>query len=95
MKKRNSYSGKFKSKVALAAIENNKTIAELSSEYSIHSNLIRAWKKQLIAHSIDLFSDKRKEKEDNTTELIAELYKQIGQSKVEIDWLKKKYGILD
>lgn len=95
MNKRNSYSGKFKSKVALAAIENSKTIAELSSEYSIHSNLIKAWKKQLIQKSDDLFSDKRKKKEKDKSELISDLYRQIGQSKVELDWLKKKYGILD
>ena len=94
MKKRSTYSGKFKSKVALAAIEGRKTIAELASEFSLHPNQISQWKSQLLARSEEIYTDKRrKEKEDNTL-LIDELYKQIGQLKVELDWLKKKSGII-
>ena len=93
MKKRNSYSSKFKSKVALAALEGRKTIAELASEFSLHPNQISLWKNQLIERSEDIFSDKRKKEKDDNTELTEELYKQIGQLKVELDWLKKKSGI--
>lgn len=94
MKKRSTYSGKFKSKVALAAIEGRKTIAELASEYSLHPNQISQWKSQLVERSEDLFSDKRKKETIDNAQLLDELYKQIGQLKVELDWLKKKSGII-
>jgi len=94
MKKRNTYSGKFKSKVAIAAIEGRKTIAELASEFSLHPNQIRQWKNQLLARSEEIFSDKRRKDKEDNAQLIEELYKQIGQLKVELDWLKKKSGII-
>lgn len=92
MKKRSTYSGKFKSKVALAAIEGRKTIAELASEFSLHPNQISQWKSQLLARSEEIFSDKRKRDKEDNAQLIDELYKQIGQLKVELDWLKKNLG---
>ena len=94
MKKRSTYSGKFKSKVAIAAIEGRKTIAELASAFSLHPNQISQWKSQLLARSEELFSDKRRREQEDNTQLIDELYKQIGQLKVELDWLKKKSGII-
>lgn len=89
MKKRSTYSGKFKSKVAIAAIEGRKTIAELASEFSLHPNQISQWKNQLLARSEEIFSDKRRRDKEDNAQLIEELYKQIGQLKVELDWLKK------
>ena len=93
MRKRSAYSGKFKSKVAIAAIEGRKTITELATEFSLHPNQISLWKSQLLEKSEDLFSDKRKKEKEDNTQLIEELYRQIGQLKVELDWLKKKSGI--
>ena len=95
MKKRNRYTGKFKSKVALAAVENIKTIAELASDYGVHPGMIRNWKRQLIENSVDIFTDKRKREKDDNSALLDELYRQIGQLKVELDWLKKKSGLLE
>jgi len=91
---RKNYTGKFKSRVALAAIRNEKTISELASEFSIHPNLVRTWKTKLLAESEDFFSDKRKRKKVEDEKLTEELYRQIGQLKVELDWLKKKSGLL-
>ena len=65
MKKRSTYSGKFKSKVAIAAIEGRKTIAELASKFSLHPNQISQWKNQLLARSEEIFSDKRRRTFDN------------------------------
>jgi len=87
---RKSYNAAFKAKVALEAVKKEKTIAQLSSEYGVHANQINKWRKQLLEKLPGLFSDKRKEKEKNTEALQDELYKQIGQLKVELDWLKKK-----
>ena len=87
---RKSYGGKIKGKVAIAAVKEEKTISELSSQYQIHPNQIRSWKGHLIKNVGEIFEDKRKKKDKDKEQLIDELYKQIGQLKVELDWLKKK-----
>jgi putative transposase len=91
--KRRNHSAAFKAKVALAAAKGDKTIAELASEFDVHSNQIAQWKKQLLQSLPELFSrsrHKEKQKQDDLTEY---LYQQIGQLKVELDWLKKKSGL--
>ena len=90
MKKK--HSPKFKAKVATEALKGEKTIAEIASHYEVHSTQVMQWKKQLIDQMPELFADKRKKKkkEKSNTE---ELYRQIGQLTVEIDWLKKKSGL--
>lgn len=92
MKKRKLYPKEFKARVALEAVKEVKTIAELSTEYEIHSNMITKWKKQLQENISDIFIRKN-DREPNDKELIDNLYKQIGKSHVEIDWLKKKLGL--
>ena len=87
---RKNYSASFKAKVALEALKKEKTISQLSSEYGVHSNQISQWRKRLLEELPDIFSQKRKKKEKDTEELQAELYQQIDQLKVELDWLKKK-----
>ena len=87
---RKTYSANFKAKVALAAIKEDKTMAELSSEFEVHRAQIQKWKKDALEELPNFFSTKRKKKEKNNAELVDELYKQIGQLKVENDWLKKK-----
>ena len=91
---RKRFSTAFKAKVAVEALKGEKTIAELSSEYGVHSNQIRQWKKKLIEDLPDIFSDRRKRSEKDGEELTSELYRQIGQLKVELDWLKKKSEML-
>ena len=87
---RKRFSTAFKAKVAVEALKGEKTIAELSSEYGVHSNQIRQWKKKLVEELPGIFSDRRKRSEKEGEELTSELYRQIGQLKVELDWLKKK-----
>ena len=87
---RKSYDATFRAKVALEAAKGEKTLAELSSEFSVHPNQIRNWRKQLLETLPDLFTDRRKKRDTDQEELISELYRQIGQLKVELDWLKKK-----
>jgi len=60
------------------------------STFGVHPNQICKWKKQLLESLPDLFTDRRKKKDRDSEELIEELYRQIGQLKVELDWLKKK-----
>lgn len=89
---RRRHDAAFKAKVALEAVKGEKIIAQLSSEFGVHANQIRQWRKQLLEMLPDLFTDRRKRIEKDRDELEAELYRQIGQLKVELDWLKKNCG---
>jgi transposase-like protein len=87
---RKRHSASFKANVALEAIKEEKTISQLASEYEVHPNQIRQWKKRLLKEASDIFSTRREKEARSQEELEAELYRQIGQLKVELDWLKKK-----
>jgi transposase-like protein len=91
---RKKYNGAFKAKVALEAIKGEKTLAQLSSEFEVHANQIGQWRKQLLKELPNLFSNRRKDQNRDQDDLISELYRQIGQLKVELDWLKKKSQML-
>jgi len=92
---RRRYDGSFKAKVALEAIKGERTIAEIASESGVHPNQIAKWKKQLLEEAPEIFSHGRKHTKRKTEDLESELYKQIGQLKVELDWLKKKSQLFD
>ena len=92
MKKRINYPKEFKARVAFEALKEEKTMAELSSEYEVHSNIIMRWKKRLQENMGSIFIRKN-EQDLSDKKLIDNLYKQIGKSQVEIDWLKKKLGL--
>ena len=87
---RRSHSSAFKAKVAFEAMKKEKTMAQLSSEYGVHSNLINQWKRRLVQELPEIFSKKKSKQKQDTEELVSELYRQIGQLKVELDWVKKK-----
>jgi len=92
MKKRKIYPKEFKARVALEALKEAKTIAELSSEYEVHSNMISKWKKQLQENISDIFIRKN-DQEPNAQQQIENLYKEIGRIQVENAWFKKKLGL--
>ena len=87
---RKQYEAVFKAKVALEAAKGEKTIAQLSSEFGVHPNQIFRWRQELLDRVSEIFSDRRPRAEQNREQVEAELYRQIGQLKVELDWLKKK-----
>jgi len=94
--KRKQHSAEFKARVALETLKGKKTINELATEYSIHPNLVTTWKKQLQEQAASIFqiAGRRESEQKEAEELQAILYQQIGQQKVELDWLKKKSGPL-
>jgi transposase-like protein len=92
---RNNYSAEFKTKVVLAVLKGDKTINEISSLYSVHPNQVMNWKKQAVSAIPESFSAKRVRQEKDDEDLKAQLYQQIGQLKVELDWLKKKVGVFN
>lgn len=91
---RKQHSAEFKAKVALEAIKGLKTVNELASEYGVHPTQIHQWKKQLLEELPGIFSSRRAQDQKEQEDLTANLYQQIGQLKVELDWLKKKSGIV-
>ena len=91
---RKRYDGSFKAKVVLESLKNEKTIAELASEFGIHPNQITQWRKEAIEELPGIFSSKQAKKDKAYEEEREELLKQIGQLKVEVEWPKKKSGIL-
>ena len=92
-RQRRRFSADFKAKVALAALREDKTRAELASEFDVHGNQISEWKKQLLDALPEVFGKRRAHDARQQEELVEALYQQIGQLKVELDWLKKKSGL--
>lgn len=92
---RKKFEARFKAKVALEAFKGEKTLAELSSEYGVHANMISRWKLELLKGAAGIFSNGKNGKHDNgQEEKIEKLYKSIGELKVENDWFKKKLDFL-
>jgi putative transposase len=89
---RKRYSAEFKAKVAVEAIREQKTTNEIAARYRVHPSQVTSWKKQAMEEMPQLFNDGRGPSQKQEEELKAELYQQIGQMKVELDWLKKKVG---
>jgi len=88
---RKKHNTQTKVKVALEALKGEKTIAEITTKYGIHATQISQWKKAVLDILPEAFSSKRKRHEEDQQALVDELYKQIGQLKVENDFLKKKH----
>lgn len=93
---RRKFSAEFKAKVALEAIKNEKTLAELSHQYEINAVTISKWKSEFLENMAIIFENGKKKKSQQESPDLEVLYAQIGQLKVENDFLKKsarKLGI--
>jgi transposase len=84
---RRTHGAAFKTKVALEAIKEDRTIAELSSEFKLHPNQISKWKKHFQDNVANIFADSSSDDYERT---ISRLYEEIGRLKVELDFLKKR-----
>ena len=95
-KKRQSYSGEYKGKVALEALRGLKTLAQISSETGVHANQIRKWKQQAQEGISGLFTQPRQSTgAAPDVAVVSQLYEEIGRMKMELDWLKKKHESID
>jgi transposase-like protein len=95
MTTRKVYSPKFKAKLAVEAIRGEKPLSQLASEYKVHPVQIGQWRKTALEQLSDLFVDGRKSKQVSTDVEKKVLYEEIGRMKMELDWVKKKAGLLD
>jgi transposase-like protein len=89
--KRKKCSAEFKGKVALSALRNEQTIPELSQRLGVHPNMISTWKKVLVDNVAATF-DKNHKSRKKVDDKIDELHRQIGQLKIENDFLSRKLG---
>lgn len=92
--KRKTYTAEFKTKVALEALRGELTLNEIAARYEVHPSQVTQWKKQALEHLKDAFSSRHAKAKQHDEALQDELYRQIGRLKVELDWLKKKSGLL-
>ena len=91
---RRKFTPAFKARVAVEALKNQKTLAELSREFEVSSVMISKWKSEFLENMASIFEKESKSTEENVD--VEKLYAQIGQLKVENDFLKKscsKLGI--
>jgi transposase-like protein len=87
---RRRHSSEFKARVALEAVKGQRTLNELASEFGVHPVQIAQWKRQLVEASPAAFEAGGGHRDHAQVQLIEQLYQQIGQLKVEVDWLRKK-----
>src|SRR5215813_12793715 len=85
----------LKAKVAIEAIKGHKTTAQIAQIFGVHPTQFGGWKKQALAGLPDIFGNGRDQIRQQTDAEKDELYKQIGQLKVELDFLKKRAGLID
>ena len=90
---RRNHSPAFKAKVALAALNGERTLAELAEQFDIHANQIAQWRSQLLEGAAEVFSSGNPAKQEGPS--LKELHAKIGQQALEIDFLAGALGKLD
>ena len=81
------FSAKFKAQVAIEALKERETLAELSKRFEVHSNMISKWKQEFIERGSEIFEKAPQEKNDEKEQ--EKLFTKIGQLEMERDFLKK------
>lgn len=89
---RRKLTNEFKLKVALEALQEKESIADICARYSVTPNQVGEWKKKLKEDGSRVFGSKKQAKEADDKRLIKELYRQIGELKVDNDFLKKSFN---
>ncbi len=89
---RRKHSPAFKAKVSLEAVKGEETIAQLASRLEVHPSQIWKWKREMEDGAAGIFGDEGDKRRKDREALVARLYQEIGQLKVERDFLERKLG---
>ena len=89
---RRKHSPSFKASVALESLKGEETVAQLASRFDVHPSQVHKWKKELTDGAVGIFGDGHNQKKPDNQQLVAQLYQQIGQLKVERDFLENTLG---
>jgi transposase len=89
---RRNHSASFKAKVALEAVKGEQTVSEIAAKHGVHHTLVNEWKRALVEGATAVFERGPSRSDKQTEVLTDELYKQIGQQKVQIDFLARALG---
>lgn len=90
VKKRRRFTAEFKTRVARAALREDKTLAELAGQFGVHANQITLWKKQVLDAMPDVFGRRKAAVAKDAEAHESRLYEQVGKLQVELEWMKKK-----
>jgi transposase len=90
MRTRKRFDKEFKAKVALAALKEDRTLAELASHFGVNGGQISRWKSQAMSGLAEIFSGKQDNRRVDQEGVVAGLYQKIGELEMQKDWLKKK-----
>ena len=91
---RRTHTAAFKGKVAFESLKEDRTIAELASEFKVHPNQITQWKSQLLERACDVFASASERSSDAEAVPLKDLHAKIGQQALEIDFLAGALGRL-
>lgn len=91
---RRNHSAAFKAKVAIAALKDDKTLAELAEKFDIHANQITQWRTQLLEGALGVFLTPG-EKRENAGPSMKDMQAKIGQQAMELDFLASALGRFD
>jgi transposase len=92
---RRKFSHQFMFKVALEALKGQATINEIASQYQVHPNQVRNWKKKLMENGAVIYQGKQERAQKGPEGEQAKLHEQIEQLKIELAWLKTKVNGMD
>lgn len=92
---RKSYTAEFKARVVLEILREEKSIAQIASEYDVHPNQLSTWKRAVVSGLPELLADARRKdgEKEELRQQVQELYTQLGEVTSQLNWLKKKSGI--
>lgn len=92
---RRLHTAEFKAKVALEALKEDKTISEIGAKYGLHPKMVSQWKQEFVENASSVFTRNKKDAQlqnelNDKEQRIEDLYKEVGQLTLEVNWMKKK-----